>query len=190
MAGRKGVFFDTSTWSPIDLLDFYRQVAAGAGRLRLGLPVRAAAGVALIALRTARLAGLRRGAAPRLMLGGNATRSPTARELPEPTRPIGTRDLLAADAARADPPVPLDGDAAPLDAAGRHGRRARARAERLRRARTATAEEVDRSASCSSAARDVARLPERETSPSGADATRSTFRLIHLADIVAVTAGA
>ena len=26
MAGRKGVVFDTSTWSPIDLLDFYRQV--------------------------------------------------------------------------------------------------------------------------------------------------------------------
>src|SRR4051794_31180941 len=25
-AGRSGVFFDTSTWSPIDLLDFYRQV--------------------------------------------------------------------------------------------------------------------------------------------------------------------
>src|SRR5262249_59564776 len=26
MAGRKGVVFDTSTWSPIDLLDFHRQV--------------------------------------------------------------------------------------------------------------------------------------------------------------------
>src|SRR3954463_1219882 len=26
MRGRKGVFFDTSTWSPVDLLDFYRQV--------------------------------------------------------------------------------------------------------------------------------------------------------------------
>ena len=26
MRGRKGVFFDTSTWSPIDLLDFYRQI--------------------------------------------------------------------------------------------------------------------------------------------------------------------
>src|SRR6266699_6244844 len=26
MAGRRGVFFDTSTWSPVDLLDFYRQV--------------------------------------------------------------------------------------------------------------------------------------------------------------------
>src|SRR5262249_59656147 len=26
MSGRKGVVFDTSTWSPIDLLDFHRQV--------------------------------------------------------------------------------------------------------------------------------------------------------------------
>src|SRR5712691_2180682 len=26
MAGRRGVFFDTSTWSPVDLLDFHRQV--------------------------------------------------------------------------------------------------------------------------------------------------------------------
>src|SRR6476661_4269436 len=26
MAGRKGVLFDTSTWSPIDLLDFYRLI--------------------------------------------------------------------------------------------------------------------------------------------------------------------
>jgi len=26
MRGRQGVFFDTSTWSPVDLLDFYRQI--------------------------------------------------------------------------------------------------------------------------------------------------------------------
>src|SRR3954469_16064028 len=28
MAGRRGVFFDTSVWSPVDLLDFFRQVPA------------------------------------------------------------------------------------------------------------------------------------------------------------------
>ena len=27
LAGKKGVFFDTSAWSPIDLLDFFRQVS-------------------------------------------------------------------------------------------------------------------------------------------------------------------
>ncbi len=44
--GRAGVFFDTSAWSPVDLLDFYRQVSPEQVALRLRLSVRAAAELA------------------------------------------------------------------------------------------------------------------------------------------------
>ena len=47
MAGRKGVFFDTSTWSADRPARPLPPRAAGAGRLRLRLPVRPAAGLAL-----------------------------------------------------------------------------------------------------------------------------------------------
>ena len=70
-------------------------------------------------------------------------------ELPEPTRPSAARHARAADAARAHPPVPLDGDAAPLDAPARHDRRARPRDQRLRRARRPRRRRSTASASCS-----------------------------------------
>ena len=58
MAGRKGVLFDTSTWSPVDLLDFYRQVPPEQVRLRERLSRTASSPRSLlIALKTARLAG-------------------------------------------------------------------------------------------------------------------------------------
>ena len=94
MAGRKGVFFDTSTWSPIDLLDFYRQIppeqVVYASRYPYGqqpdvAPDRAQDGAARRATTTTSCA--RCSAGPR-------TRSPTARELPEPTTPLG-KDTLS-----------------------------------------------------------------------------------------------
>ena len=45
-AGKAGVFFDTSVWSPIDLLELLPPRAARADRLRVRLPVRHAAAVA------------------------------------------------------------------------------------------------------------------------------------------------
>ena len=53
------------------------------------------------------------------------------------------------------------------------------------------ARSASRSASCSTAARDLWRtLPEVEDEGEQRMVSRTTFRLIHLADILAVTAGA
>ena len=59
-AGREGVFFDTSVWSPIDLLDFYHHVSPEQVLYASDYPYGQQPGSLLIALRTARAAGLRR----------------------------------------------------------------------------------------------------------------------------------
>src|SRR3954449_8396086 len=56
MAGRKGVFFDTSTWSPIDLLDFYRRIPPEQVVYASDYPYGQQPGSLLIAVRTALLA--------------------------------------------------------------------------------------------------------------------------------------
>src|SRR5207244_555123 len=57
-AGEAGVFFDTSVWSPVDLLDFYRQVPPEQIVYASDYPYGRQPNSLLIALRTARLAGL------------------------------------------------------------------------------------------------------------------------------------
>ena len=108
----------------------YHLVSPGAGRLRLGLPVRPAAELApdRAAHGAARRARRRRSCAA--MLAGNANRIADGEPPLEPTRADGQRHVHAADDLRAHPPVPLDGDAAPLDAPAGHDRRARPRAQR------------------------------------------------------------
>src|SRR5581483_10858219 len=72
-AGKAGVFFDTSAWSPIDLLDFYRQIPPEQVLYASDYPYGQQPASLLIALRTARIAGLDE---PQLraMLAGNANR--------------------------------------------------------------------------------------------------------------------
>ena len=72
-AGKPGVFFDTSAWSPIDLLDFFRQVSPEQVLYASDYPYGQQPSSVLIALRTARVAGLD-DAQVRGMLSGNATR--------------------------------------------------------------------------------------------------------------------
>jgi predicted TIM-barrel fold metal-dependent hydrolase len=57
MAGRQGVFFDTSVWSPIDLLDFFRQVSPEQVVYASDYPYGQQPNSLLIATRTARAAG-------------------------------------------------------------------------------------------------------------------------------------
>src|SRR6478672_13289723 len=57
MAGRRGVFFDTSTWSPIDLLDFYRRVPPEQVVYASDFPYGQQPSSLFIALKTAKLAG-------------------------------------------------------------------------------------------------------------------------------------
>ena len=63
--GKAGVFFDTSAWSPIDLLDFFRQVSPEQVLYASDYPYGQQPSSLLIALRTARVAGLDDDADPR-----------------------------------------------------------------------------------------------------------------------------
>ncbi|HEX4930323.1 MAG TPA: amidohydrolase family protein [Gaiellaceae bacterium] len=72
-SGRPGVFFDTSVWSALDLLDLYRLVAPEQVLYASDYPYGQQPGSLLLALRTARIAGLDDGQV-RAMLSGSARR--------------------------------------------------------------------------------------------------------------------
>jgi predicted TIM-barrel fold metal-dependent hydrolase len=88
MAGRKGVLFDTSTWSPVDLLDFYRQIPPEQVVYASDFPYGQQPGSLLIALKTARYSGYTDDQL-RGMLAGNANALADGHDLPEPTKPVG-----------------------------------------------------------------------------------------------------
>src|SRR4051794_11913474 len=58
LAGRRGVFFDTSVWSPVDLLDFFRQVPAEQIVYASDYPYGQQPASLLLTVKTARAAGL------------------------------------------------------------------------------------------------------------------------------------
>src|SRR5256885_2964088 len=84
MSGRRGVLFDTSTWSPVDLLDFYRQVPPEQVVYASDFPYGQQPSSLLIAIKTARLAGYT-DSQLRGMLGGNGNALADGRELPDPS---------------------------------------------------------------------------------------------------------
>jgi len=94
MAGRRNVFFDTSTWSPIDLLDFYRQVPPEQVLYASDYPYGQYTTSLFLALRTAYLAGYDEKQV-RGMLADNAMRIANGEELPEPTKPVGGAATLS-----------------------------------------------------------------------------------------------
>ena len=149
MAGRKGVLFDTSTWSPIDLLDFYRQIPPEQVVYASDYPYGQQPSSLLIALEDARSRRATPTTSCAAMLAGNANALADGHELPEPTTPIGS-DTLAQpmQLARIHQYLSM---ATPLlwIAAARHGRRARARDQHLRASATATSRRSTGSASCS-----------------------------------------
>ena len=71
--GRPGVFFDTSVWSALDLLDLYRLVAPEQVLYASDYPYGQQPGSLLLAVRTARMAGLDDGQL-RAMLSGSSQR--------------------------------------------------------------------------------------------------------------------
>lgn len=72
-SGRPGVFFDTSVWSALDILDLYRLVAPEQVLYASDYPYGQQPGSLLLALRTARMAGLHNDQV-RAMLAGSARR--------------------------------------------------------------------------------------------------------------------
>jgi predicted TIM-barrel fold metal-dependent hydrolase len=91
-AGTPGVFFDTSTWSPIDLLDFYRQMPPEQIVYASDYPYGRQPNSLLMAVRTARLAGFDESEIAGL-LGGNGARIADGLPPLEPTQPKGGDEL-------------------------------------------------------------------------------------------------
>jgi hypothetical protein len=186
-AGRAGVFFDTSMWSAVDLLDVFSRIPPEQVLYASDYPYGLQPTALFIALRTARVAGLAE-TQVRDLLGGTSARIADGEPPKQPTWPVGP--------GRIDQPLTLVRIhsyltmAAPLlwtrqpDTIGVLGLAINACAER-----DGHAETRERIAELLSCARDLWRtLPEIEEETDRLRLGRSTFRLIHLADILAVTA--
>ncbi len=187
MTGRKGVLFDTSTWSPIDLLDFYRLFPPEQAVYASDYPYGQQPSSLLIALKTAIVAGYS-DEQLRAMLAGTANALADGQELPEPTTPLGSDTLSQSlQLARVHQYLSM---ATPLlwsrqtDTVGVLGLAISACSER-----NGHVAEVERIRELIIAARDLwATVPSLDELEQRS-MTRLTFRLLHIADIEAVTAG-
>jgi uncharacterized protein len=188
-AGKRGVFFDTSVWSAVDLLDFLHLVPPEQVLYASDYPYGRQPNSLLLALRTARLANFSEYEV-RNMLAGNANRIANGEEALEPSEPrVRSTFQQSMVFARIHQYLSM---ATPLlwmrqpDTIGVLGLALNACEERDGRA-----EELDAIRDLLLTARELWRgLPESETDPDRVEASRATFRLIHLADILAVTADA
>jgi predicted TIM-barrel fold metal-dependent hydrolase len=190
MAGRRNVFFDTSTWSPVDLLDFYRQIPPEQVLYASDYPYGQYTTSLFLALRTAQLAGYDE-TQVRGMLALNAQRIAAGRELPEPSDPVGRARTLAQpmQLARIHQYISM---CTPLlwtrqpDTLGMLGLAINTCAER-----DGYADTVDRVRELLEAARELwATWTDLGSEAERFQAGRLTARLVHLADIEAVTAAA
>jgi predicted TIM-barrel fold metal-dependent hydrolase len=189
MSGRRGVLFDTSTWSPIDLLDFHRQFPPEQVVYASDFPYGQQPTSLLIAVRTALLAGYDESQL-RMMLGTTAAKLADGDDLPEPTSPLG-HDVLAQpmQLARIHQYLSM---ATPLlwtrqpDTSGVLGLAINTCAER-----NGSAEAVDRIRELLEVARALWNgSTEIDDEAERVQTVRLSFRLVHLADIEAVTASA
>jgi predicted TIM-barrel fold metal-dependent hydrolase len=187
MAGRKGVLFDTSTWSPIDLLDFYRLIPPEQVVYASDYPYGQQPSSLLIAIKTARYAGYSDGQL-RGMLAGTANALADGHDLPEPTTPLGSEMFsqpmqLARIHQYLSMATPLLWTRQP-DTMGVLGLAINTCGER-----NGHAAEVDRIRELLETARDLwLAVPAIEDEVEQRLAMRLTQRLIHIADIEAVTA--
>jgi uncharacterized protein len=184
--GHPGVFFDTSVWSPIDLLDMFHRVSPEQVLYASDYPYGQQPGSLFIILRTARLAGLSE-EQMRNILGLSAARIADG-ELPlPPTTPTGPKTLeQSITLARIHHYLAM---ATPLlwtrqpDTIGVLGLALNACAER-----DGFVDEREQISALIACARDLWRiLPELENERDRLLVSRYTFRLVHLADILAVT---
>ena len=189
-SGRPGVFFDTSVWSPLDLLDLYRLISPEQVLYASDYPYGTQPSSLFASLRTARMAGLddEQLAA---MLGGSARRIAAGREALPLTPPRGPQDIShPLTFARIHQYLSM---ATPLlwtrqaDTIGVLGLALNACDERANGHR----EDTERIRELLSAARDLWRVfPEAEDETERVRTARIAFRLVHLANITAVTAPA
>jgi predicted TIM-barrel fold metal-dependent hydrolase len=187
-AGKAGVFFDSSMWSPVDLLDLFSRVPPEQILYASDYPYGSQPGALTLLVRTARRAGLddRR---LRDVLGRSAARIAAGEPPLEPTRPVGPGAL--------EQPLTLLrihhylAMATPLlwtrqpDTTGALGLALNACAER-----DGSIDARERIAELLTCACELWRLaPELEDEGERWRQSRVTLRLVHLAAIVAITSG-
>jgi predicted TIM-barrel fold metal-dependent hydrolase len=187
-AGKAGVFFDSSMWSPVDLLDLFSRVPPEQILYASDYPYGSQPGALTLLVRTARRAGLddRR---LRDVLGRSAARIAAGEPPLEPTRPVGPGAL--------EQPLTLLrihhylAMATPLlwtrqpDMTGALGLALNACAER-----DGSIDARERIAELLTCACELWRLaPELEDEGERWRQSRVTLRLVHLAAIVAITSG-
>jgi hypothetical protein len=186
MRGRKGVFFDTSTWSPVDLLDFYRQIPPEQVVYASDYPYGQQPSSLLLAVKTAIRAGYDERQL-RLMLAGNANALADGDDLPDPTEPMGTETIamplqLARIAQYLSMATPLLWSRQP-DQVGVLGLAINTCAER-----NGHGDEVDKIRELLEAARDLwTTVPSIEEELEARQTMRLTHRLVHMAQIEAIT---
>jgi len=188
-AGKAGVFFDTSVWSPVDLLDFFRLVPPEQILYASDYPYGTQPSSLLISLRTARSAGLTE---PQIvdLLAGNANRIADGEPPLEPSRPQGA-DVLAQPMTLARIHQYLSMAMPMLFARQQDTFGALGLALNATHERNGHVAELDEIRELLVAAQDLWRtLPEAQDEAEARIVARTTSRLIHLADIVAVTTGA
>ena len=188
-AGRPGVYWDTSAWSPIDLLDFFRLVSPEQVLYASDYPYGQQPTSLLISLRTARMAGLDEKQI-RDMLSGTANRIADGQPPLAPTPPKGSETftqpmVFARIHQYLSMATPLLWTRQP-DSIGVLGLALNACGEP-----DGHRTELGQIQELLTTAREIWRaLPEIEDETDRVVAGRTTFRLIHLADILAVTSGA
>jgi predicted TIM-barrel fold metal-dependent hydrolase len=190
LGGKAGVFFDTSVWSPLDLLGLYRLVGPEQVVYASDYPYGQQPASLLIAVRTARLAGLDEGQVCDV-LARNAKEIAEGEAPREPSAPKGI-DIFQQPMtfARIHQYLSM---ATPLlwtrqqDTVGVLGLALNACDDRSNGHR----DELEQIRELLTVAREMWRaLPEEGDEKDRMAHTRATFRLIHLANIVAVTTGA
>jgi predicted TIM-barrel fold metal-dependent hydrolase len=190
LGGKPGVYFDTSVWSPIDLLDFMRLVSPEQILYASDYPYGQQPNSLILALRVARVAGLNE-AEVRGMLAGNAGRIAEGESQPPLTPPRGSEDFtqpmvfarihqyicMATPLLWTRQPDTIGVLGLALNACEERNGSSQAELERIR-ALLACAQELWRT------------LPELEDEREKRQLTRIASRLIYLADVVAATPGA
>jgi predicted TIM-barrel fold metal-dependent hydrolase len=187
-SGRPGVFFDTSVWSALDILDLFRLVAPEQVLYASDYPYGQQPGSLLLALRTARIAGLDDDQL-RAILGGSARRIQNGEELLPLSPPQGPESIShQLTFARIHAYLSM---ATPLlwmrqtDTIGVLGLALNACDERSNGRR----EETEQIRELILAARDLwLALPDVDEADRPR-AGRAAFRMVHLANILAVTTG-
>jgi predicted TIM-barrel fold metal-dependent hydrolase len=188
-SGRPGVFFDTSVWSALDLLDLYRLVAPEQVLYASDYPYGQQPGSLLLALRTSRIAGLGE-AQQRALFAGSARRicrgdDPVPLSPPQGPESISQPLTFARIHAYLSMATPLLWTRQ-ADTIGVLGLALNACDERSNGYR----EQTEQIRELLLAARDLWLVLPEVDEADRPRAGRAAFRMVHLANILAVTANA